>query len=72
MAGKRKKGTLFGKPRSKVIKHPGALTAQASRAGKSISSFCASKSAAHGKTAKRCALAKAFKTMRGKKKAKRR
>lgn len=68
---KAKKGTLFGRKRSSIIKHPGALTAEAKRAGKSISSFCSSKSAAHGKAAKRCALAKAFKTMRGKKRAKR-
>ena len=64
---KRKKGTLFGKPRGKVVKHPGALTAQAKRAGKSISGLCASKRAKHGTLAKRCSLAKAFKTMRGKK-----
>lgn len=68
---KRKKGTLFGKPRGEVIKKPGALTASAKRAGKSISGLCASKGAAHGKLAKRCALAKAFKTMRGKKRGKR-
>ena len=28
-----KKGTLFGKPRSQVIKHPGALRATAKRMG---------------------------------------
>lgn len=30
-----KKGTLFGKPRSSVIRHPGALTEAAKRAGRS-------------------------------------
>ena len=29
------KNTLFGKPRSSVIKHPGALKAAAARAGRS-------------------------------------
>lgn len=56
------KGTLFGKPRSEVVKRPGALTAKAKKAGKSISEFCAGEH--HGRTAKQCALAKAFKTMR--------
>ena len=70
MAKGRKKGTLFGKPRGKVVKHPGALTAQANRAGKSISGLCASKRAKHGTLAKRCSLAKAFKTMRGEKRSK--
>jgi hypothetical protein len=42
-----------------AIKKPGALTAQAKAAGKSISQFCAE---AHtGTTAKRCALAKTLK-----------
>lgn len=30
-----KPGTLFGKPRSSVIKHPGALKRAAARAGRS-------------------------------------
>jgi adenylosuccinate synthase len=56
------KGTLFGKPRDEVIKRPGALTAKAKKAKKSISEFCAKKHT--GTTAKQCGLAKAFKTMR--------
>ena len=35
MLANRKKGTLFGKPRNSVIKHPGALTAEAERSGRS-------------------------------------
>ena len=35
MAGKMyKKGTIFGKPKSEVVKHPGVFSAAASRAGK--------------------------------------
>lgn len=72
MAGKRKKGTLFGKPRSSVVKKPGALTRQAKRAGKSISGLCSTSRAKHGTLAHRCSLAKAFKTMRGQKRTRRR
>ena len=35
MLANRKKGTLFGKPRNSVIKHPGALTAEAQALGRS-------------------------------------
>lgn len=48
---------LFGKPISKIIKHPGALTAQAKSAGMSMDAFC-SQSGLSGKTKKRCALRK--------------
>jgi hypothetical protein len=49
--------TLFGKPINQVIKHPGALTAAAKAAGKSISSYCSSPNLST--TAKRrCALRK--------------
>jgi hypothetical protein len=44
-----------------AIKHPGALTAQAKAAGKTVSEFCAQ--AQTGTTAKRCALAKTLKNM---------
>ncbi len=33
------KGTLFGKPRGEVIKHPGAFTKKAKAAGKSTAGF---------------------------------
>ncbi len=49
--------TLFGKPVSKVIKHPGALTAQAKKAGMSMDAFCAQGNLS-GTTKKRCALRK--------------
>ncbi len=49
--------TLFGKPIGKVIKHPGALTAQAKAAGKSLDALCSS-SGLSGKTKKRCSLRK--------------
>jgi hypothetical protein len=35
MLASRKKGTLFGKPKGEVIKHPGALTAEAKASGRS-------------------------------------
>ena len=47
-----------------AIKKPGALTAQAKRAGKSVSEFCKGKKT--GTTAKRCNLAKTLKKMRKK------
>ena len=63
-----KKGTLFGKPRSEVIKHPGAFSAKAKKAGKStagmISSTLKKGSTASSSTKKQAALAKAFATMR--------
>ncbi len=63
-----KKGTLFGKPRGEVIKHPGAFTKKAKAAGKSTSAF-ASKVGANpqeysASTRKQAGLAKAFQTMR--------
>lgn len=51
---------LFGKDIGKVIKHPGSLTAQAKKAGKSISEFCAGGNLS-SKTKKRCILAKTLK-----------
>lgn len=54
----------FG-PKKPITIKKGALTAQAKKAGKSISEFCAGKKS--GVTAKRCALARAFKTMRNRK-----
>lgn len=69
-----KKGTLFGKPRGEVVKHPGSFKAAAKKAGKSTSGEIASvlKPTSHASpTMKRKAgLAKAFATMRKKKKAK--
>lgn len=53
-----KKGTLFGKPRSQVIKRPGALKKKAAAAGKTVAGYCKGKHT--GRTAKQCALAKTF------------
>ena len=44
-----------------AIKHPGALTAQAKAAGKSIEEFCASDKL-DAKTKKRCVLAKTLRS----------
>ncbi len=69
---KKKKGTLFGKPRGSVIKHPGAFKAKAEKAGMSTSAYAnkvlAEGSHASAQTKKQAGLAKAFKTMRKKKK----
>lgn len=48
---------LFGKPIGQVIKHPGALTAQAKAAGMSMDAFC-SQGDLSSKTKKRCSLRK--------------
>ncbi len=71
MAKKSSGGTLFGKPKSSVIKHPGAFSAKAKSAGMSTSQFTkkvlAPGSNASPQTKKQAGLAKAFSTMRGKK-----
>jgi hypothetical protein len=62
---KAKKGTLFGKPRNQVIKHPGAFTAKAKKAGKTVAQMAANPGKnASPQTKKQAALAKAFATMR--------
>ena len=66
-----KKGTLFGKPRGSVIKRPGAFSGKAKAAGMSTGAL-ASKvlkkgSKASPLTKKQAGLAKAFRTMMGKK-----
>jgi hypothetical protein len=67
-SSKRRKGKLFGRPRSQVIKRPGAFSAKAKRAGMSTSAY-ANKvlkkgSRASTRTKRQAALAKAFSTMR--------
>jgi hypothetical protein len=63
---------LFGKPRSQVIKRPGAFKAKAKKAGMSTSAMAASVlkkgSKASARTKRQAKLAKAFATMRRKKK----
>ena len=49
--------TLFGKPRSEVIKHPGAFSAKAKAAGKSTSEFAREKKHAGGILGKEAVLA---------------
>jgi hypothetical protein len=64
-------GTLFGKPRSEVVKHPGAFKAKAEHAGMSTGAYAAKVtkpgSKASAQTKKQGSLAKAFATMRSKK-----
>lgn len=60
--------TLFGKPRSSVIKHPGALRRAAEAHGKSTSAEAESESqSSNPHIRERGNLAKAFATMRAKK-----
>ena len=70
MARKPKKsGTLFGKPRSEVIKHPGAFSAKAKKAGISTGAYAkkvtSDESTASPQTKRQAGLAKAFAKMRG-------
>lgn len=64
-------GTLFGKPKSQVIKRPGAFKAKAKKAGMSTGAYARKVlkkgSKASARTRKQAALAKAFATMRRKK-----
>lgn len=71
-----RKGKLFGRPRSQVVKRPGAFKAKAKRAGMSTSAY-ANKvlkkgSRASARTKRQASLAKAFKTMRKGKRRKKR
>jgi hypothetical protein len=61
------KGTLFGKPRGEVIKHPGSFSAAAKRAGKSTAAYAQEKKHAGGVMGKRARLAITFKHMRQRK-----
>lgn len=62
------KGTLFGKPRKQIIKHPGAFSAKAAKAGMSTAAYekkvLAKGSKADTTTKHQASLAKAFATMR--------
>ena len=68
--------TLFGRKRSSVVKRPGAFSAKAKRAGMSTSAYARkvlkSGSSASTRTKRQAALAKAFRTMRSKKRRSRR
>ncbi len=67
-----KKGTLFGKPRGQVVKHPGAFTRKAKAAGESTSDFASTVKSSPGKyssqTRKQASLDRAFETMRSRRK----
>lgn len=63
-----KKGTLFGKPRSEVVKHPGAFSAKAAKAGKSTAAYARQVtkpgSQASTQTKRQANLAKTFAKLR--------
>jgi hypothetical protein len=61
------KGTLFGKPRGEVIKHPGSFSAAAKRAGKSTAAYAQEKKHAGGVVGKRARLALTLSKMSHKK-----
>jgi hypothetical protein len=70
----KKKGTLFGKPRSQVVKRPGAFRAKAKKLGLTVDEYMAKirsgKIKVSSRTKRQAALAKTFKAMRAKKKSK--
>jgi len=63
-----KTGTLFGKPRGEVVKHPGAFTAKAKAAGKSTAAYARQvlkpSSSASTQTKRQANLAKTFAKLR--------
>ena len=61
------KGTLFGKPRGEVIKHPGAFSAKAKAAGKSTAAYAKQEEHASGLVGKQARLAETFAKLRAKK-----
>jgi hypothetical protein len=64
-------GTLFGKPRGDVVKHPGAFKAKAEESGESVAQkakeVLKSGSKASAKTKKQAVLAETFAKIRSKK-----
>ena len=58
------KGTLFGKPRSSVVKRPGAFSAKAKKAGESTSAYARQEAGAPGRLGKQARLAETFAKMR--------
>jgi hypothetical protein len=65
---KHKKGMLFGKPRSQIVKHPGTFKKYAERHGESTHEAAEKEKGASGTLGRRARLALAFETMRKKKK----
>lgn len=68
MARHTKGGMLFGKPRGKVVKRPGAFKAKAKRAGMSTKAYAKKEAGAPGRLGKEARLAETFAKMRSKKK----
>ena len=58
-------GTLFGKPKSQVVKHPGAFRRAAQAAGESTRAYAEKEKGASGTLGKRARLALTFAKMRG-------
>lgn len=59
-----KKGTLFGKPKSQVVKHPGAFRRAAQAHGESTHEYAEQEKHAKGKVGRRARLALTFEGMR--------
>jgi hypothetical protein len=58
------RGTIFGKPRSQVVKHPGVFSAAARRAGVSTQAYARSHKNDSGTLGRRARLALTFSKMR--------
>lgn len=58
-------GTLFGKPKSEVVKHPGAFRKAAQAHGMSTQAYAEKEKGASGTLGKRARLALTFSKMRG-------
>jgi hypothetical protein len=56
--------TLFGKPRSQVVKHPGSFKAAAQRAGETTHQLAEKDKHMSGAMGRKARLALAFETMR--------
>lgn len=67
MSGLYKKGTIFGKPRGSVVRHPGVFRAAAERHGESTHEYAEKEQRAPGKLGRRARLALSFEGMRHKK-----
>lgn len=57
--------TIFGKPKSQVVKHPGAFRRAAQRAGMSTHAYAEKEKGAAGTLGRRARLALTFEKMRG-------
>ena len=58
------KGTLFGKPRGEVVKHPGAFRRAAQRAGETTAEYAEEEKHAPGRLGREARLAKVFSKIR--------